>query len=138
MSMLLSQLDRKEKLKFLDLALHLASIDGSPTVLESRLLHMMLAEVGEEIYKEYHFSLSDNLEETLVFFETAHVAVRGIVYLNLLRLMLLDDFYNTLEHDLLEEVRIRFSIDQQKKERLMRLVYSEKDLRSRAMRIIES
>jgi hypothetical protein len=136
--MLLSQLDRKGKLKFLDLALHLASIDGSPTMLENRLLHMMLAEVGEDIYKEYHFSLSDNLDETLVFFALESVTVRGIVYLNLLRLMLLDDFYNTLEHDLLEEVRERFSIDQQKKERLMRLVYSEKDLKSRAMRIVSS
>lgn len=136
--MLLSQLDRKGKLKFLDLALHLASVDGSPTVLESRLLHMMLAEVGEDIYKEYHFSLSDNLEETLGFFESERVTVRGIVYLNLLRLMLLDEFYNTLEHDLLEEVRERFSIDRQKKERLMRLIYAEKDLKSRAMRIVES
>ncbi len=136
--MLLSQLDRKRKLKFLDLALHLASVDGLPTALETRLLHMMLAEVGEDIYKEYHFSLSDNLDETLAFFESDSITIRGIVYLNLLRLMLLDDFYNTLEHDLLEEVRERFLIDQQKKERLMRLIYAEKDLKSRAMRIVES
>ncbi|MFP4177556.1 MAG: hypothetical protein ACLFTZ_02220 [Acholeplasmataceae bacterium] len=136
--MLLSQLDRKGKLKFLDLALHLASVDGSPTTLESRLLNVMLAEVGEDIYKEYQFSLSDDLDETIAFFEAKSVAVRGIVYLNLLRLTMLDDFYNTLEHGLLEEVRERFSIGQQKKERLMRLVYLEKDLMSRAMRVVAS
>ncbi|MFU8793124.1 MAG: hypothetical protein ACNA7K_03780 [Acholeplasmataceae bacterium] len=134
--MLLSTLNRKEKLKFLDLALHMVSVDGEPTAFEQRLLNMMVAEVGDGIVKEYQFSLSQSLEETLSFFDQCSRPVKNICYLNLLRLTMFDDFYNTVEHYFLEDIRERFSITEFKKKQLMRAVYMERDLKERAKRLV--
>jgi hypothetical protein len=134
--MLLSLLNRKEKLKFLDLAMHMVSVDGEPTAVEQRLLNMMLAEVGEGIIQEYHFSLSKDLKETMKFFEKASPTVKNIVYLNLLKVAMSDDFYNTLEHFMLEDIRKKFGVDDTKKNQLMRLIYTERDLRERAKRVV--
>lgn len=134
--MLLSLLNRKEKLKFLDLAMHMVSVDGKPTEIEQRLLNMMLAEVGDNIVQEYHFALSQNLDETILFFSNNNPTVQNIVYLNLLKITMNDDFYNTAEHFFLENIRSKFSIDDTKKKQIMRLVYNERDLRERAKRIV--
>ncbi|PKK97422.1 MAG: hypothetical protein CVV58_01290 [Tenericutes bacterium HGW-Tenericutes-3] len=134
--MLLSVLNRKEKLKFLDLAMHMVSIDGKPNELEQRLLNMMLAEVGDNIVQEYHFSLSKDLKQTLKFFEKANTKIKNIVYLNLIKVAMSDDFYNTLEHEFLEEMREQLQINDVKKKQLMRLVYMERDLRERAKRVV--
>lgn len=134
--MLLSLLNRKEKLKFLDLAMHMVSIDGKPTEIEQRLLNMMLAEVGDNIVSEYHFSLSQDLDETMAFFSNNNPTVQNIVYLNLLKITMNDDFYNTAEHFFLENIRSKFSINETKKKQIMRLVYNERDLRERAKRIV--
>ncbi len=134
--MLLSLLNRKEKLKFLDLAMHMVSVDGEPSQVEQRLLNMMLAEVGDNIVQEYHFSLSQDLEETIAFFADNHKTVKHIVYLNLLKVAMNDDFYNTTEHFFLENIRIKLSIDETKKKQIMRLVYKERDLRESAKRIV--
>ena len=136
--MLLSQLSRKEKLKFLDLAMHVVSVDGMPNALEQRLLNMMLAEVGDGIVKEYTFKLSDNLEETITFFKDLNKTVKHIVYLNLLIVIMTDEFYNVMEHDLLEEIKRAFDIKDIKKKQLMRLVYQERDLRERVKRVVSS
>ena len=66
--MLLSLLNRKEKLKFLDLAIHMVAVDGEPTAFEKRILNMMLAEVGDDIYKEYTFTLAQDKDVTIDFF----------------------------------------------------------------------
>lgn len=137
-TMLLSLLNRKEKLKFLDLAMHMVSIDGEPTEIEQRLLNMMLAEVGDNIVQEYHFSLSLDLEETIKFFQESNPTVKNIVYLNLNKITMNDDFYNTAEHFFLEDIRSRFSINETKKKQLMRLVYNERDLRERAKRVVNN
>jgi len=134
--MLLSVLNRKEKLKFLDLAMHMVSIDGKPNELEQRLLNMMLAEVGDNIVAEYHFSLSKDLKMTMRFFEKANAKIKNIIYLNLLKVAMSDDFYNTLEHEFLEKIREQLDINEVKKKQLMRLVYMERDLRERAKRVV--
>ncbi len=134
--MLLSLLNRKEKLKFLDLAMHMVSVDGKPNEIEQRLLNMMLAEVGDNIVQEYHFALSKDLNETMSFFAENNPTVQNIVYLNLLKITMNDDFYNTAEHFFLENIRQKFSIDEMKKKQIMRLVYNERDLRERAKRIV--
>lgn len=134
--MLLSILNRKEKLKFLDLAMHMVSVDGEPTELEQRLLNMMLAEVGDGIVKEYTFALSKDLDDTLKFFDDVSVPVKNICYLNLLRITMFDDFYNTAEHYFLEDLRERFGITETKKKQLMRVVYTERDLKERAKRLV--
>ena len=136
--MLLSLLTRKEKLKLLDLAMHMVSVDGEPTAMEQRLLNMMLAEVGDNIVQEYHFSLSLDLEETIKFFQESNPTVKNIVYLNLNKITMNDDFYNTAEHFFLEDIRSRFSINETKKKQLMRLVYNERDLRERAKRVVNN
>ncbi len=134
--MLLSLLSRKEKLKFLDMAMHMVSVDGEPTLVEQRLLNMLLAEVGDGIVQEYHFALSKDLNETLDFFETTNKTVKNIVYYNLMKVAMTDDFYNTTEHFFLEEIRERFQIDESKKKQLMNLVFAERDLRERAKRVV--
>ncbi len=134
--MLLSILNRKEKLKFLDLAMRMVSVDGSPTEIEQRLLNMMLAEVGDNIVAEYHFSLSKNLKQTTDYFISSSKKVKNIVYLNLVKVAMSDDFYNTDEHDFLEDLRQKLGIDEAKKKQLMRLVYLERDLRERAKRVV--
>jgi len=134
--MLLSLLTRKEKLKFLDLAMHMVSVDGKPTESESRLLNMMLAEVGDNIVSEYHFSLSKDLDETIEFFSEGSRTVKNIVYLNLIKVTMSDDFYNTTEHFFLENLRDSFSISELKKKQLMQLIYTERDLREKAKRVV--
>jgi len=134
--MLLSLLTRKEKLKFLDLALHMVSVDGKPNEHEERLLNMMLAEVGEGIVKEYTFTLSQDFSKTLQFFEDVNTPVKNIVYLNLVRLTIIDEFYNTLEHHMLESIRQFLEIGELKKKQLMRIVYDERDLKERARRLV--
>ena len=134
--MLLSLLTRKEKLKFLDLAMHMAVVDGQVSKIERRLLRTMLVEVGDDIANEYTFSLSGNLDDTIDFFSEASVAVKRIVYLNLVKTMMVDELYNTAEHFLLEDIRKAFDIEDIKKKQLIRLIYNERDLRERAKRIV--
>ena len=116
--------------------MHMVSVDGKPSELEQRLLNMMLAEVGDHIVEEYQFALSKKLPETIHFFKSVHKKIKNIVYLNLMKVTMSDDFYNTLEHDFLEELRLEFKIDETKKKQLMRLVYTERDLRERAKRVV--
>jgi len=134
--MLLSTLNRKEKLKFLDLALHMVIVDGNPSDLEQRLLNMMLAEVGDNIISEYTFDLSDSLEQTIQFFDVLSSRIQRIVYLNLIRISLSEEIYNTTEHDFLEMIRSRFHIKDDIKQALIKEVYKEKDLREEINKIV--
>lgn len=136
--MLLQSLNRKEKLKFLDLALHLCSIDGSPSNYEDRILNLMLAEIGDDVAAEYTFKLSDDYDRTISFFESSPITVRNIVFLNLSKLPLYDELYNTRQHFFLEEIKERFGITDAKKKQLMRLVYDERDLLEKAKRAVNS
>ncbi|MGE4320711.1 MAG: hypothetical protein AB7E61_04575 [Acholeplasmataceae bacterium] len=136
--MLLSLLTRKEKLKFLDLAMHMVTVDGEASEIEKRLLQTMLVEVGDDIANEYTFKLSADLKETIEFFSEASVAVKNIVYLNLIKTSMIDELYNTAEHFFLEDIREHFNIDDYKKKQIIRLVYNERDLRERAKRIVTS
>lgn len=136
--MLLQSLNRKEKLKFLDLALQLVSIDGEPSNYEDRILNLMLEEIGEDVASEYTFKLSDDYEKTISFFEQSPVTVKNIVYLNLSKLPLFDDLYNTRQHFFLEEIRTRFGMTEAKKRQLMRIVYDERDLIEKAKRAVNS
>lgn len=133
--MLLSMLSRKEKLKFLDLAIHMVAVDGEPTTYEERILNMMLAEVGDDIIKEYTFSLSSDLEATIDFFNEAPKAVRNVVLLNLIKLSMFDDLYNTSEHFFLDNIRRNFKISIAKRKELISLLYEERDLNEKARRV---
>ncbi|NLK12455.1 MAG: hypothetical protein GX312_02575 [Candidatus Phytoplasma sp.] len=134
--MLLNLLNRKEKLKFLDLALHMINIDGKMTDAEEQLLSMFVAEVGDGIVKEYQYNLSKDLEETIKYFTDSALPVRNITYLNLLFLTMHEPFYNTSQHFFLEDLRKEFNIKETKKKQLMRLVYEQRDFLEKVKRSI--
>jgi hypothetical protein len=135
--MFLGLLNRKEKLKFLDLAIYMIDVDGEPTLVEKRLLETIKAELGKEIVDEYTFTRSDDVDMTIQFFIDSNKVVRNIIFLNLSKIMLVDDFYNTSEHVLLEKVQKAFSITPEKRRELIKLVYEEKDLREKVKRALE-
>ncbi len=135
--MFLGLLNRKEKLKFLDLAIYMIDVDGEPTLVEKRLLETIKAELGKEIVDEYTFTRSDDVDNTIQFFIDSNKVVRNIIFLNLSKIMLVDDFYNTSEHVLLEKVQKAFQITSEKRRELIKLVYEEKDLREKVKRALE-
>lgn len=135
--MFLGLLNRKEKLKFLDLAIYMIDVDGEPTLVEKRLLETIKAELGKEIVDEYTFTRSADVDSTIQFFTDSNKVVRNIIFLNLAKIMLVDDFYNTSEHILLEKIQKAFSITAEKRRELIKLVYEEKDLREKAKRALE-
>ena len=135
--MFLGLLNRKEKLKFLDLAIYMIDVDGEPTLVEKRLLETIKAELGKEIVDEYTFTRSDDVDVTIQFFTDSNKVVRNIIFLNLSKIMLVDDFYNTSEHVLLEKIQKAFSITPEKRRELIKLGYEEKDLREKVKRALE-
>lgn len=134
--MFLSYLNKKEKLKFLDLAIYMVDIDGEPTVVEKRILSKMMAEV-EEVKEEYTFSKTESIENTIDFFIQSNQVVKNIVYLNLVTISMEDDLYNTSELLFLEDIQNKFGISAEKRRDLIAIVYAERDLRERASRIIK-
>lgn len=135
--MLLSLLNKKEMLKFLDLAIYMVDIDGDPTDAEKRILNKMLAEL-EDIKDEYSFRLTDTAENTVKFFVGSNQVVRNIVYLNLVSISMQDDLYNTSELLFLEKIQKAFEITAEKRRELISIVYAERDLREKTIRIIKN
>ena len=135
--MFLSLLTRKEKLKFLDLAIYMIDIDGDPTDAEKRLLSKINGELGRDVVDEYTFTKSKSVEESLEFFKDKAEVVKNIVYLNLVEISMLEDLYNTSEHAFLEKVQKAFPISQEKRRQLIGIVYELRDTRERALREIK-
>ena len=88
--MFLSLLNKKEKLKFLDLAIYMVDIDGEPNETEKRVLSKMIAEI-EEVKDEYSFEMTDSIENTINFFKDCNKVVKNVVYLNLVKISMEDD-----------------------------------------------
>lgn len=135
--MFLSLLTKKEKLKFLDLAVYMIDIDGKPTDVEKKLISRIYGEIGREIVEEYTFSKSDSIYDTIDYFKDANQAVKNIVFLNLVSISMEDDLYNTLEHLFLERIEKELGITAEKRKDLMQIVYDERDVREKAMRVIK-
>ncbi|MCR5231311.1 MAG: hypothetical protein K6B64_01535 [Acholeplasmatales bacterium] len=135
--MFLSLLNRKEMLKFLDLAIYMVDIDGEPTDVEKRVLIKMIAEL-DQVKDEYSFRLTDTTENTINFFLGANQVVKNVVYLNLVWISMEDDLYNTSELLFLEKIQKAFEISAEKRRELISIVYAERDLREKAMRIIKN
>ena len=128
--MFLSLLNKKEMLKFLDLAIYMVDIDGEPTQYEKRILNKMIAEL-DEIKDEYSFRLTDSVENTIDFFAHTNKVVKNVVYLNLVIISMEDDLYNTSELLFLEKIQKKFDISAEKRRELISIVYAERDLRDR-------
>ena len=135
--MFLSLLTKKEKLKFLDLAVYMIDIDGKPTEVEKKLISRIYGEIGREIVEEYTFSKSDSIDDTIDYFKDTNQAVKNIVFLNLVSISMEDDLYNTLEHLFLERIEKELGITTEKRKDLMQIVYDERDVREKAMRVIK-
>lgn len=135
--MFLSLLTKKEKLKFLDLAVYMIDIDGKPTEVEKKLISRIYGEIGREIVEEYTFAKSDSIDDTIDYFKDANQAVKNIVFLNLVSISMEDDLYNTLEHLFLERIEKELGITAEKRKDLMQIVYDERDVREKAMRVIK-
>lgn len=135
--MFLSLLTKKEKLKFLDLAVYMIDIDGKPTEVEKKLISRIYGEIGREIVEEYTFSKSDSIDDTIDYFKDANQAVKNIVFLNLVSISMEDDLYNTLEHLFLERIEKELGITAEKRKDLMQIVYDGRDVREKAMRVIK-
>ena len=135
--MFLSLLTKKEKLKFLDLAVYMIDIDGKPTEVEKKLISRIYGEIVREIVEEYTFSKSDSIDDTIDYFKDANQAVKNIVFLNLVSISMEDDLYNTLEHLFLERIEKELGITAEKRKDLMQIVYDERDVREKAMRVIK-
>ncbi len=135
--MFLSYLSKKEKLKFLDLAIYMVDIDGEPTIFEKRILNKMFAEVTD-VKEEYSFTRTSSIDETIEFFKDSNPVVRNIVYLNLVTISMEDDLYNTSEMLFLEKIQKTFKITDEKRRDLIKIVYDERDLREKAARVIKS
>ncbi len=137
--MFLSLLTRKQKLKFLDIAIYMADVDGQEeSQAEKRVLDRMFYEIGYDIVEEYTFSKSDSIDDTIKFFTQCNHVVKNIVLLNLFKITMVDDLYNTTEHLLLEKLEEQFNITPSKRAELMRLVYDERDLREKGQRVVKS
>ena len=135
--MFLSLLNKKEMLKFLDLAIYMVDIDGEPTQYEKRILNKMIAEL-DEIKDEYSFRLTDSVENTIDFFAHTNKVVKNVVYLNLVIISMEDDLYNTSDLLFLEKIQKKFDISAEKRRELISIVYAERDLREKANRIIKN
>ena len=135
--MLLNLLNKKEMLKFLDLAIYMVDIDGEPTQYEKTILNRMIA-VLEAVKDEYSFRLTDSVENTIDFFTKSNNVVKNVVYLNLVVISMEDDLYNTSELLFLEKIQKKFGISAEKRRELFSIVYAERDLKEKAKRIIKN
>ena len=135
--MLLNLLNKKEMLKFLDLAIYMVDIDGEPTQYEKTILNRMIAEL-EAVKDEYSFRLTDTIENTVDFFTKCNSVVKNVVYLNLVYISMEDDLYNTSELLFLEKIQKKFGISAEKRRELFSIVYAERDLKEKAKRIIKN
>ena len=135
--MFLSLLNKKEMLKFLDLAIYMVDIDGEPTEVEKKVLTKMIAEL-DQVKDEYSFRLTDTVENTIEFFTGSNSVVKNVVYLNLVTISMEDDLYNTSELLFLEKIQKKFEITNEKRRELISIVYAYRDLREKSMRIIKN
>ena len=115
----------------------MVDIDGEPTDVEKRVLTKMIAEL-DAVKDEFSFRLADTVENTINFFQSANQVVRNVVYLNLVTISMEDDLYNTSELLFLEKIQKVFEISAEKRRELISIVYAERDLREKAIRIIKN
>ena len=135
--MLLSLLNKKEMLKFLDLAIYMVDINGEPNDVEKKVLKKMVNEL-EPVKDEYTFRLTDTLENTINYFTNCNNVVKNVVYFNLVTISMEDDLYNTTEWLFLENLQKKFEISNEKRREIISLVYAYRDLREKSIRVLKN
>jgi hypothetical protein len=132
--MFLSLLSKEEKHYFIDLLVKVVAIDGEANETETQIINRLKYEMGEDALR-YHKS-SASMEKLIEYFSQKPKATRNLVFMNLVSSSLYDEFYSVEEHLLIEQIQNSFEINNKKKSELMKIVYSERDLRERAKRTI--
>ncbi len=132
--MFLSLLSKEEKFYFIDLITKLVSVDGAANEIEMQVINRLKYEMGEEAlrYKKSNQPINKLIE----YFKDKTKSTRNLVFMNLVSASLYDEWYSVEEHFLIEEIQAAFEISDKKKAELMKIVYSERDLREKAKRII--
>ncbi|MDD3191372.1 MAG: hypothetical protein PHP41_01325 [Bacilli bacterium] len=132
--MFLSLLSKEEKNYFIDLITKLVSVDGAVNENEMQVINRLKYEMGEDAQRYRKSNLS--LEKLIEYFAGKTKSTKNLVFMNLISASLYDEWYSVEEHFLIEEVQQAFGLSDKKKSELMKIVYSERDLRERAKRII--
>jgi hypothetical protein len=132
--MFLSLLSREEKYYFIDLLALIVSVDGNTTETEKQIVNRLKFEIGEDILRYRKSSLSK--EKLIDYFAKKPKPTKNIVFMNLISSFLYDEFYSAEEHFMMEDIQNKFEIPNKKRADLMKAVYSERDLREKARRII--
>lgn len=131
--MYLSLLNKEEKNYFVDLVMKVVIVDGEMTEMEKKLTDRLRNEMGDEVSR-HRSSLS--LDKLIKYFASKGKTTKNLVFLNLLSVSLHDEFYSVEEHFLLDKIKEEFQISEKKRSDLMKIVYSERDLREKAKRVI--
>jgi len=133
--MFLSLLNENETRKFLDLAIYMTEIDAKPQELQDEILSKIFREIG--FINDYSFDNSLSIEETVSFFSSTNKVVKSIIYLNLVKISLVNDLYNTTEHQFLTMIQEKLEISSQRRKELMALAYEERDFREKVQRVLK-
>ena len=133
--MLLSLLNKEEKIYFIELVRKLIAIDGVVTDVEKAIVTKLRLEMGEDLEKAKSLKLDKN--KLIEYFVNKTDSVKKIVFMNLLSASMQDEWYNVEQHLFLTEVQNQFLISDKTKKELMKIVYSERDLREKARRLIQ-
>jgi hypothetical protein len=134
MPMFLNLLSREEKHYFIDLLIKVIAAGGEADETELQIINLFKNEMGEDAHR-YRKS-SHDLEKLVKYFASKTKAIKNIVFLNLVRASLIDEFYSAEEHFIIEQIQEKFGITNKKKTDLMKIVYAERDLNERAKRVI--
>ncbi len=132
--MLLNLLTKEEKHYFLDLAKYLTKVDGNIEEAEFIELKFLTTEMGKEI-DDYE---TNDHKIAIDKLESSSLKAKKIVLINLITLILSDDFYHTEEHYLLEQLLEKWKISERKKAELFKVVYGQRDLREKAKIVVSS
>ena len=133
--MLLSLLNKEEKIYFIELVRKLIARDGVVTDVEKAIVTKLRLEMGEDLEKAKSLKLDKN--KLIEYFVNKTDSVKKIVFMNLLSASMQDEWYNVEQHLFLTEVQNQFLISDKTKKELMKIVYSERDLREKARRLIQ-
>lgn len=133
MMLLLSLLNEEEKGYFIDLLLKVIDLDGNITPDQE---HLIIGTVEKELGEIKHVLSDKNYEQLLDYFKAKSKVVKNIVFVNVFKVSLLDEWYSAEEHFMIERLQEYLGISDKKGLELKRLVYAERDLREKVKRVI--
>ncbi|MCK9536113.1 MAG: hypothetical protein M0R05_00770 [Bacilli bacterium] len=132
--MFLSLLSREEKHYFIDLLIKVIAVDGAASETELQIINRLKHEMGDDAIR--FRKSSQSMDKLIEYFTEKPKATKNLVFMNLVKASLYDEFYSVEEHFLIEQIQEKFGISNKKKAELMKIVYADRDLREKAKRVI--